>query len=146
MYSAFLHALGEGRPMVLSSTDGTGVTSRMMSVILLDGVFYFQTDRTMRKYTQLLSHPAVALCIDNIQIEGICRLEGKPVDSEDFCRTFEEVYKGSFDAYTKIENEVFFSVRPTLVQRWIYKDGKPFVERFDVEQERYFITEYITER
>lgn len=38
----------------------------MMSVVLINGVFYFQPDKTFRKYEQIKDNPNVALCIDNI--------------------------------------------------------------------------------
>ena len=74
--------------MVLSTSENDIVSSRMMSVILMDGTFYFQTDCTFRKYRQISSNRNVALCIDNIQIEGICEELGHRPDNEDFCRQF----------------------------------------------------------
>lgn len=71
-YQAFLSDFGNGRTMVLSTSENDIVSSRMMSVIQIEGIFYFQTDATFKKYHQLLSNPNVALCIDNIQIEGVC--------------------------------------------------------------------------
>ncbi len=70
-YQAFLSDFGNGRTMVLSTSENDIVSSRMMSIIQIEGV-YFQTDLTFKKYRQLLSNPNVALCIDNIQIEGVC--------------------------------------------------------------------------
>ena len=42
-----------GKTMVLSSSENDKVTSRMMSVVCVDGLLYFQTDKTFRKYHQL---------------------------------------------------------------------------------------------
>lgn len=60
-YSAFLTEFGHGRKMVLSTSENNRVSSRMMSVIQIDGSFYFQTDITMRKYHQIKSNRNVAL-------------------------------------------------------------------------------------
>ena len=70
---SFFADFGKGRKMVLSTSENDRVSSRMMSVVRIDGEFYFQTDRKLRKYHQLSANPHVALCIDNIQIEGSCR-------------------------------------------------------------------------
>ena len=73
----FFQEFGSGRHMVLSTSLHDHVTSRMMSVIQMDGLFWFQTDRHFRKYRQLAENPRVALCADNIQIEGLCREAGR---------------------------------------------------------------------
>lgn len=49
-YEALWRELGESRKMVLSTSLDNLVTSRMMSVVIMDGRLYFQTDRTLRKY------------------------------------------------------------------------------------------------
>lgn len=65
--------------MVLSTSYQDKVTSRMMSVIIFDGEFYFQTDKNFRKYNQIKNNPNVLLCCDNISVEGICTELGKPL-------------------------------------------------------------------
>ena len=109
-FEAFLSDFGKGRKMVLSTSENDIVSSRMMSVVQIDGVFYFQTDITFRKYRQLSANPNVALCIDNIQIEGICEEIGQPLQNALFCERFEECFKGSYDAYTSLKNERLFAV------------------------------------
>lgn len=70
-YNDFLPAFYKGKTMVLSSCEDNKVSSRMMSIVCIDGMFYFQTDMNFRKYRELIHNPQVALCIDNIQIEGV---------------------------------------------------------------------------
>ncbi len=74
----FFAELGESKDMVLSTSADDKVTSRMMSVLIFDGCFYFQTDINFRKCSQILKNPNVALCTDNISVEGICTKIGKP--------------------------------------------------------------------
>lgn len=142
---AFFEEFGSGRTMVLSTcadcTEGR-VSSRMMSVVLTDGKFFFQTDTQLRKYAQLKENPRAALCIDNIQIEGVCKELGHPLDHEAFVRAFEGRFKGSFDAYTSLKNERLFALEPEYVERWVYRDGAPFVEIFFIPEERYVFEPY----
>lgn len=128
--------------MVLSTSSEGKVSSRMMSIVLIDGRFYFQTDTNMRKYAQLKANPHAALCIDNIQIEGICREVGRPLENEAFRSAFEECYKGSFDMYSSMESERVFELSPDYIERWIYIDGKPYTEVLDIEKGSYSLTEY----
>lgn len=139
----FLSDFGKGRTMVLSTSENDVVSSRMMSVVQIEGVFYFQTDITFRKYRQLSANPNVALCIDNIQIEGICEEVGHPLQNALFCERFRECFKGSYDAYTALENERLFAVRPTHIERWLYRDGVPYIETLDIKERTYDIVQYI---
>lgn len=136
--------IGSSRKMVLSTSYQDMVTSRMMSIIVLDGCFYFQTDRTFRKYEQMKKNPNVALCIDNFQIEGVCRELGHPSENPDFCKEYEKSFKNSYDRYTSHAQERLFVVKPCYIQKWIYEDGEPFVEIFDLGEGSYSKTLYRT--
>lgn len=143
MYSQFLCAFGRGKPMVLSTCADGRVTSRMMSVVQMDGVFYFQTDRTFRKYAQLRANPRAALCIDNIQIEGVCEELGHPKACPGFSEAYRECFPGSYERYSHLDNERVFALRPAFIERWVYRDGKPFVETFDVEHGAWKVEAYM---
>lgn len=142
-YRSFLNDFGKGRKAVLSTAENNIVSSRMMSIVQINGIFYFQTDKTFRKYRQLTQNHNVALCIDNIQIEGEAEEIGHPLKNPDFCKAFEECFKGSFDAYTSLENERLFAVKPAYIQRWIYKNGLPYIESFDFRTHTYKFEQYI---
>ena len=128
--------------MVLSSSEKDKVTSRMMSIVQYNGMFYFQTDKSFRKYHQLISNPQVALCIDNIQIEGICEEIGHPTDCSPFCNIYQECFSSSFKKYSSLKNERLFVVKPTYIECWLYKDGIPFIETFDIENHIYNLSQY----
>lgn len=139
---SFFAEFGKGRKMVLSTSENNRVSSRMMSVVQIDGDFYFQTDATMRKHHQISVNNYVALCIDNIQIEGKCTEIGHPLSNPRFCEVFQECFKGSYDAYSALENERLFVMTPLYIERWIYKDRIPYIETFDLVNEQYCFSEY----
>ena len=138
----FFSDFGKGRKMVLSTSENDRVSSRMMSVVQINGKFWFQTDKKLKKYHQLSINQNVALCIDNIQIEGICEELGHPLDNPVFCSVFQECFKGSFDAYTSLKNERLFVVKPVYIERWIYKNGSPYIESFCFENNQYRFEKY----
>lgn len=140
--NAFLSEFGNGRKMVLSTYGNNRVSSRMMSVVKIGGEFYFQTDITMKKYKQLSENSNVALCIDNIQIEGICSEVGHPLENERFCEVFQKCFKGSYDAYSALTNERLFSVKPVYIERWVYMEGIPYIEAFDMNARQYSLERY----
>lgn len=89
-YLKLFEEIGEGKKMVLSTSSHEIVTSRMMSIIVLGNKFYFQTDKTLRKYQQLCENKNVALCLGNIQIQGICNEIGIPKDNIDFLNAYKK--------------------------------------------------------
>ena len=141
-FEEFLADFGKARKMVLSTVYNNAVSSRMMSVVQINGLFYFQTDINLRKYRQIKSNNSAALCIDNIQVEGICKEIGHPLDNSLFCKAFEESFKGSYDAYTGLRNERLFCLKPVYIERWIYKSGIPYIEVFDMNIQKYSLTQY----
>ena len=138
----FFKDFGKGRKMVLSTSENDRVSSRMMSVVQINGDFYFQTDTELRKYHQLSVNRNAALCIDNIQIEGICSELGHPLENDGFSAVFRECFRGSFDAYTALKNERLFVLRPLYIERWIYNDNVPYIEIFDIKEQRYSCERY----
>lgn len=141
-FESFLVEFTRGKTMVLSSSLNDKVSSRMMSIVCIDGVFYFQTDKTFRKYNQLIQNPQVALCTENIQIEGICTEIGHPLEDCIFCNIYKECFGNSFIKYSSLNNERLFAVTPTYVERWLYIEAVPFIEIFDVEKQEYSLYEY----
>ena len=141
-YRRFWMDLGESRTMALSTSLHDLVTSRMMSIVVLEGRIFFQTDRTFRKYEQIKGNAHVALCADNFQIEGECKEVGRPVENPDFCRAYEKYFHSSFQRYSGLENERLFAVTPTFIERWRYVDGIPYMEMFEVEKRNYIWKKY----
>lgn len=91
VYENFYKELGESKKMVLSTSLNDVVTSRMMSIVVLNKKIYFQTDRTFRKYKQIKENPQVSLCIDNIQMEGYCEQVGIPSDNAEFVDVYKSI-------------------------------------------------------
>ena len=141
-WQQFWNEFGTGRKMVLSTSLNDQVASRMMSVVQKDGVLYFQTDCTFRKYKQLMENEKAALCIENIQIEGICREIGHPQDHEMFMSLFREHFLNSYERYTHLRNERLFEFTPVYVKRWIYRDGVPYEEIYEVTEKEYKLIRY----
>ncbi len=134
--------LGTHRTMVLSTSLNGHVTSRMMSVVLLDGVFYFQTDRSFRKCEQLAGNHTAALCAENVKIEGACRKLGRPLEHPAFCESYKRHFRASFDRYSHLADERLYALKPSYAKKWVYEDGEPFVETWDFAREEYAKTAY----
>lgn len=141
-YIKFWQEFGKSKKMVLSTAFNDIVTSRTMSIINLNGKLYFQTDNTFRKYDQLKRNLHVALCIDNIQIEGLCNEIGTPIQNEDFCNAYRDCFPSSFNRYSLLKNERLFAVTPTFIERWVYIGDTPYMQIFDIKNREYIFKQY----
>lgn len=141
-YVKFIQEFGESKKMVLSTSLNDVVTSRMMSIILINEKLYFQTDKNFRKYNQLKNNSNVSLCADNIQILGKCLEVGKPVENTDFCAAYKNFFPSSYSNYSLLEDERLFAVTMTSIERWLYIDRIPWMEVFDIENEKYELKKY----
>ena len=139
----FFRQLGEHGCMVLSTSLYDEVTSRMMSFIIQNGKFYFQTDKRFRKYAQLKGNNRVSLCRYNMAMEGICSEIGRPSDFPVFCKLYEKYFSASYRRYTGMEEERLFVVIPVRLEKWIYEDNQPYMEILDFQSQTYEKVRYI---
>ena len=139
LLSALHQRLGPAKQMVPATSFDGRTTARMMSCVILDGMFYFQTDRTFLKYEQMTANPSVALCTENIQIEGRAIELGHPLKPANalFAQAYQRAYPGSFSAYSALPTEVLFKVEPTMLTLYEYENNKPVRKIFICKQESY---------
>lgn len=131
--------LGDHGVMCLATSQNDIVSARSMSVILYKQKFYFQTDANFKKYKQISENPNVALCMNNIQIQGVCVNLGHPLLSENsfFADLFKQFYQSSFENYSALKDEFLFEVTPTIITIWDYEDNKPYRAFYDFVNETY---------
>ncbi len=137
-----LAGLGEGKVMVLATADRYRVSARSMSVVVLEDALWFQTDAAFEKSRQLAARPQAALCREELSVEGSCVSQGPPVSHPAFCAAFARLYPSSYQRYTRREGERLWRMEPLRLRRWIYREGKPFVETLDLEQNTYTLQPY----
>jgi hypothetical protein len=137
----FWQEIGESKKMVLSTSAKDIVSSRMMSVVAIDRCFYFQTDTESRKYAQLAENHHAALCCDNIQVEGTVRELGHPTENPAFCAAYQKSFPGSFQRYTNLQAERLFCFEPSFIERWLYFNGEPCIEKIDIVSKTYTLVQ-----
>lgn len=132
--------IGKAQKMALATSSNNRVTVRTMSFILENEKLYFQTDINFTKFQQIKNNPLVAVCWNNIQLEGICNILGHPFETKNlsFKKAFEKYYKGSYEKYSHLNNEVVVEIAPILVTIWGYDDEKPYREFFDFNNRSYY--------
>jgi uncharacterized pyridoxamine 5'-phosphate oxidase family protein len=129
--------LGSKKIMVLATSFEDRVTARNMSCIMMNQKVYFQTDRNFLKSLQMIENPNVALCVDNIQMEGVAKIIGNADDAPEFCELYKKSFRASYDAYTHLINQIIIEVEPTFITLWKYADGHmPFRDFVDCRQNK----------
>lgn len=124
--------IGEAKKAVLSTSRENRVTSRMMSFVIFEHKFYCQTDQRFLKIKQILSNPKVSICINNIQIEGVAKIIGKPIENDIFNTLFKKKFKSSYENYSFLENEILLEIDPIFITVWNYKETIPVRAYFDL--------------
>lgn len=137
MKDEVFNQLGSNKIMVLATSFEDRVTARSMSCIIMGHKIYFQTDKFFLKTEQILKNQNVALCTDNIQMEGIAKIIGHSDDVPEFCETYKRYFRISYDAYTHLRNQVIIEVEPTFITLWKYADGhQPYRDFLDFRQNK----------
>jgi len=129
--------LGSHSIVILSTCADNRVTSRAMSVVVVDGKFYCQTDERYLKCQQIKANPNVSLCVNNFSIEGKCRIIGKPHENEFFIDKMKEHFPDAVSRWSSMPAECVLEITPKLVSAWIYEDNKPYIECWDFESHTY---------
>lgn len=131
--------IGSHDVMVLSTCAENRVSSRPMSVIVIAGKFYCQTDENYLKFKQISQNPNVSLSVKNFSIEGLCRVLGKPIDESN--SVFLEMYKkhclSAYEKYSHLESERLLEITPTLIYSWDYEMQNPYMEYWDFNNSVY---------
>ncbi len=129
--------IGSSRVMVLSTCADNRVTSRSMSVVVIGGRFYCQTNENYLKCRQIKDNPNVSLCFGNFTAEGTCAVRGKPRDDTAFMSAMEKAYPDAVKRWSSLPEECILEITPVLIKSWIYENDLPYIETWDFSDGTY---------
>jgi hypothetical protein len=119
---------------VLATCADQRVTARSMTIVN-DGLdIWFEMRLHDVKGQQISANPLVALCWNNIQIEGRAEIRGNAFDrnetfgagNEWFCQEYGHKHPSSFQYWAAMPGEVVVRVSPILITLWKYLDGSSY--------------------
>jgi uncharacterized pyridoxamine 5'-phosphate oxidase family protein len=111
-------------------------TVRTLSFIIHNKKIYFQTGIDLIKYQQICENKNSALCSENIQIEGIANIIGKPMDNNSIMEIYKKHHPNSFETYSHYDKEILVEVVIQKITKWDYdNDRKPYRIFLDLEKE-----------
>ncbi len=129
--------IGSHGVMTLSTCAKGRVSSRPMSVVVIDGKFYCQTDISYIKCSQIRENPNVALSFKNFSVEGKCQILEEPVKYDFFMRAMKKHYLPAATRYSSLPSERVLEITPALIYLWDYHMGKPYMEFFEFRNNTY---------
>lgn len=129
--------IGRGGVMVLSTCAENKVTSRAMSVVVINGKFYCQTNKDYLKCRQIAENTNVALSYRNYSVEGVCRNIGSPYEVKRFITAMEQIFPDAVKRWSKLPEECVLEITPVLIRSWVYENNVPFIEEWDIENGTY---------
>jgi general stress protein 26 len=96
---------------------------------------YFMSFAANTKCGQIRANPNVALCRDNVQIEGTAQILGSVTDSENagYAEQLREKYPADFEEYAAHPEMVLIRVLPSQIGVYRKEDDEHLVDRLDVE-------------
>jgi general stress protein 26 len=135
--------LEQNNRIVLATSQKNRVTARTVLYASEGLTTIFYTLTSLRKFAQIKANSKVALCLNNISIEGTAEMVGNQQEEE--YKRLVEIYKKKVPAFEwwsahYPELSVFVKVTPTLIKSYVYKDKKPALECLDLHNRRAYIT------
>ncbi|MGN1102965.1 MAG: pyridoxamine 5'-phosphate oxidase family protein, partial [Huintestinicola sp.] len=135
--SGLWKSIGSHGVMTLSTCARGRVSSRPMSVVVIDGKFYCQTDVNYLKCSQIRENPNVALCVKNYSVEGKCKILEEPVKYDFFMRAMKQHFPSAAERYSSLPLERVLEITPALIYLWDYHLSKPYMEFFEFRNNTY---------
>lgn len=128
----------KNKTMVLATSYKERVLARNVLVVS-DGLdLYFFTWGHSRKCMQIEKNPKVALCKDQVQIEGVAEILGNLLDES--VKKYTDVMRGKFPeaikSWERRPGMVILKVKPTLVVTGGSFDSEVYIDFLDLENEK----------
>lgn len=128
MKAKIIEQLKEQKNIVLATCEKLRVTARTVYCTSNELQIYFMTSKAYTKYKQIIKNPLVAMCFENVQIQGRATILGHPSNEEN-----QEILEkcGHLDKkfmyWTKYKNTVLIKVSITEVECW-NNNGREYLD------------------
>jgi len=128
---------------VLATSQNNRVTARTVTYVSEGLTIIFYTLTSTKKFAQIKANSKVALCLNNVSIEGTAEIVGNQQDEE--YKRLLEIFKKKFEWFDWFDSNypelsVFIKVTPTLIESYMEKENTPALEYLDLHNNRAYIT------
>ncbi len=128
MRTKIIDRLKEQKNVVLATCENGKVTARTVYCTSNELKIYFMTSKAYAKYKQIIKNTLVAMCFNNVQIQGRAVILGHPSSDEnkEILERCEHLDK-EFMYWAKYKNTVLIEVDITEVECW-NNNGRKYID------------------
>lgn len=132
------------RAIVLATSVDNRVTARTVSYVNDHLQIFFWSYENHTKCQQIQINSTVALCRDNLQVEGKAEMRGSILDiqNESYLDRYKEKYPKEYERWLNKPNMVLVTVHPTLFVIMVSIDGKLYRDHLDLINKQAFRIEF----
>jgi len=127
--------------IVLATSFDDRATARTVTYASKGLEVYFMSWGHHKKCVQIRGNPKVALCRDNLTMEGLGEILGNPLDEKN--KEYAEIYRNKlpreFEGFARIPGMVLVKVTPTFMVSWVRIENRFFLEHLDLENKRAYL-------
>jgi len=135
--------LGDHMLAVLATSADNRVTARTVDYASKGLDIYFLSWEHHTKCAQIKANPNVALCIDNVQIEGLAKVLGNPLDTKNSKAA--DIYRSKlpciFGDFASRPGMVIVKVVPHLIITYAKNGSRRYWECLDLMKNTAYIAE-----
>lgn len=133
-----INTFNENRHIVLATSANNRVSNRTVSFANDDLVIYIISWDHNLKINQIKENPHVALCLNNIQIEGRAELIKRPID--DKSNEIQNIYRKKFseryvNTFFKIPELITIKIVPTRIVKFENLHNRFFLQHMNFKNE-----------
>jgi len=129
--------------IILATSHNNRVTARTVTFASKELDIYFMSWEHHTKCLQIRENPRVALCRDNVQIEGLAEILGSPLDEKN--REYAEIYRNKvprdFEGFASQPGMILVKVTPISIVSMVNIDNWLYLEHLDIENEKAWLTD-----
>jgi uncharacterized pyridoxamine 5'-phosphate oxidase family protein len=125
-YKEVMENLKKEKFIVLATSDGDKVAARAVWFMLYKTSIYIFTAKGYSKYKQIVKNPNVALCLNNIQIQGVAHIKGHPALEENKPVLDNWIISHS-NKYVSYKSSVFIEIKIDKIQMWT-NNGREYID------------------
>jgi general stress protein 26 len=138
-----LDVLEGARQIVLSTCSNNRVTSRVVDCACYNEKIYLLTWAHHTKCIQIEENPNVALCYDNLQIEGVAEIKGSPLIKSNTAHSnkYRAKQPEIYDKFAEYDGMVIIKVDIKSIHSWEDWQGESngyFLDIVDISKRQAF--------